>query len=293
VDHEANICPWVALAKTLNLTVKWWTPCPGTNPRLTLATLESLLTQKTRLVTCTHASNILGSIHPIRAIADMVHTIPGAMLVVDGVAYVPHRPVDVKALDVDFYAFSWYKAYGPHIAQLYAKRAVQDRAMTSLGHYFQDSHTLEGKLALSGASYEMVQSLTAVVDYVGAIGWKNVVAQEAKLQDLLLGYLRSKPSIFTIYGEPSADKEVRVSVVSFGIKGKSSQDAVEKIVERSNFGIQWGHMYAKRLVEDVLGLDEGGVIRVGMLHYNTVEEVQSFVAFLDNFITGMLDGEGF
>ncbi len=68
------------------------------------------MSDKTRLVTCTHVSNILGTIHDIKAIASMVHAVPGAMLCVDGVAYAPHRQIDVKELDVDFYSFSWYKA---------------------------------------------------------------------------------------------------------------------------------------------------------------------------------------
>ncbi|KAI4217818.1 MAG: hypothetical protein LQ349_009002 [Xanthoria aureola] len=110
IDHEANISSWVRLAKIRNLTLKWWTPPsqPG-DLKLTAENLRPLLSDKTKLVTCTHTSNILGSIHDIRRIADAVHTVPGAMLCVDGVAYAPHRQVDVKSLGVDFYSFSWYK----------------------------------------------------------------------------------------------------------------------------------------------------------------------------------------
>ena len=96
----------------LGLTRKWWTPSltiTTTNPKLDAASLAPLLSPRTRLVTCCHVSNILGSLHNIREIADKVHEVPGAMLCVDGVAYAPHRPIDVKALDVDIYAFSWYK----------------------------------------------------------------------------------------------------------------------------------------------------------------------------------------
>ncbi len=79
------------------------------NPKLEASDLKELLSEKTVLVTCTHASNILGTIHDIKAIAEAVHTIPGALLCVDAVAYAPHRQIDVKALGVDFYSFSWYK----------------------------------------------------------------------------------------------------------------------------------------------------------------------------------------
>src|SRR5436853_7177863 len=106
------------------------------NTRLSSETLGPLLSPKTRLVTCGHVSNIFGSIHPIRAIADLVHTILGAMLCVDGLAWAPHRPIDVKELDVDFYCFSWYNVFGPHFAQIYAKWSVQNRDMISLNHFF-------------------------------------------------------------------------------------------------------------------------------------------------------------
>ena len=109
IDHEANIAPWVDLAARRKLTIKWWTPKTKENPKLLASDLKELLTSKTVLVTCTHASNILGTIHDIKAIADAVHTIPGALLCVDAVAYAPHRQIDVKGLGVDFYSFSWYK----------------------------------------------------------------------------------------------------------------------------------------------------------------------------------------
>jgi selenocysteine lyase/cysteine desulfurase len=97
------------MAKRSNLVIKWWVPKSKENPKLEASDLEELLSEKTVLVTCTHASNILGTIHDIKAIAQAVHTIPGALLCVDAVAYAPHRQIDVKDLGVDFYSFSWYK----------------------------------------------------------------------------------------------------------------------------------------------------------------------------------------
>lgn len=103
IDHEANIASWVELAKRQHLVLKWWRPKTNENPKLLASDLGELLTEKTKLVTCTHASNILGTIHDIKAIAEAVHTIPGAFLCVDAVAYAPHRRIDVKDLGVDFY----------------------------------------------------------------------------------------------------------------------------------------------------------------------------------------------
>jgi selenocysteine lyase/cysteine desulfurase len=109
IDHEANIASWVDLATRRNLIIKWWLPKTKENQKLEASDLKELLSDKTVLVTCTHASNILGTIHDIKAIAEAVHTVPGAFLCVDAVAYAPHRPIDVKDLGVDFYCFSWYK----------------------------------------------------------------------------------------------------------------------------------------------------------------------------------------
>jgi cysteine desulfurase family protein (TIGR01976 family) len=284
LDHEANLAPWVQLASWKNLTVKWWIPSASkTNPILEPADLKKLLTPKTRLVCCTHTSNILGSITNVAAIAETVHTIPGAMLCIDAVAYAPHRAIDVKALGVDLYSFSWYKVYGPHIAMLYASRAAQ-KEIVSLGHYFKSGETLEEKLGLGGANYEVVQSLPQVIDYLASQPWENIKAHEEKIQEILLSYLRSRDDV-QIYGEPSADPDLRVPVLSFVVKGRSSEGIVTAVEERSNYGIRSGHFYSKRLCNDVLGLDgDDGVVRVSLLHYNTEDEVRGLVKVLDDVL---------
>lgn len=259
---------------------------------LTPDNLRPLLSEKTALVTCTHTSNVLGSIHNIRAIADEVHTVKGARLCVDGVALAPHRAVDVKALGCDFYSFSWYKVhpspitlplsepllmrsvlqvYGPHIAILYASTHAQE-TMGSLGHYFHTGNDLSTKLNLAASSYELVAALPNIVSYFSSNPqktWSAIEAYEEKLSSILLSYLREQPGV-TIYGEKSADKRLRVPVVSFSIDGKSSKEVVEAIESRSNFGCRWGHFYSKRMVDDLLGLEgQDGVVRVSMVHYNT------------------------
>jgi selenocysteine lyase/cysteine desulfurase len=115
----------VSLAERNDLTLKWWIPKDRQNPKLHPEDLKEMLSERTRLVTCTNASNILGTIHDIKGIAKMVHTIPGAMLCVDAVAYAPHRQIDVKDLGVDFYAFSWYKASPPHPLPPFATQSLR------------------------------------------------------------------------------------------------------------------------------------------------------------------------
>jgi selenocysteine lyase/cysteine desulfurase len=271
VDHEANIAAWVDLADRQGLVIKWWQlPSSETNPRLTVANLQPLLSERTRLVTCTHASNILGTIHDIKAIAKAVHGTPRGMLCVDGVAYAPHRPVDMRALGVDFYAFSWYKVYGPHISILYADAKAQEQ-MQSLGHFFNPHKTLESKIGLAGASYELVQAIPAVLDYLGPAGsavWETIRQQEYALQSILLEYLNGREDV-TIYGEKSADTSLRVSTISFRVNGWGARELVETVEKDSNLAFRWGGFYSYRLVVQTLGLGDDGVVRVSMVHYNT------------------------
>ncbi|KXG54415.1 Pyridoxal phosphate-dependent transferase, major region, subdomain 1 [Penicillium griseofulvum] len=283
LNHEANTSPWVHIAARLGLTVKWWAASNPKNPVCDPAELKSLLSDKTRLVACPHASNITGTISPIRKIADVVHAHPRTLLCVDGVALAPHRQVDVKTLDVDFYAFSWYKVYGPHLAQLYASSRVHDQ-IQSLGHFFKPTDTLDLKLNLASANHELTQSIPHVVEYFGTdpgTTWAQMAEHEERLQQILLEFLSSNSRIDVI-GEVSASKELRVSVISFVVQGVGSQRLVEEVERRSAFGFRSGHMYSHRLLADVCGLEdvEDGVVRVSLLHYNTAAEVRGLVEVL-------------
>jgi selenocysteine lyase/cysteine desulfurase len=108
MEHETNVKPWLYMADRLKLNVKWWVSSKEDGLKLTPENLKPLLSSKVKFVACTHVSNILGTIHDVRAIADAVHKV-GALLCVDGVSFAPHRQVDVKAFGVDYYSFSWYK----------------------------------------------------------------------------------------------------------------------------------------------------------------------------------------
>ncbi|KAL7803602.1 selenocysteine lyase [Trichoderma aethiopicum] len=279
IDHEANIAPWVDLAERQNLVLKWWKPTPGPNPKLTVDTLTPLINEKTRLVTCTHASNILGTITDVRAIADIAHSV-GALVCVDGVAYAPHRRIDVKALGVDFYCFSWYKVYGPHVSMLYGSWSAQTQ-LRSLGHFFNPSASLEDKLGLAGGSYELVQSIPRVVEYLNG-KWGSIISHEGRLQGELLRYLKMRAGEFTVYGEPEEDTSLRVATVSFSVDGWDSQAVVETVEKKTNYAFRWGTFYSDRLVRETLGLGKHGVVRVSMVHYNTWEEVRGLIRALED-----------
>jgi cysteine desulfurase family protein (TIGR01976 family) len=288
LDHEANLAPWVQMAEWKGLTVKWWIPSKNTdsNPKLEAEDLKKLLSEKTRLVCCTHTSNILGTVTDLAPLSKVIkETSPRALFCVDAVAYAPHAPVDVKAFGVDFYSFSWYKVYGPHVSMLFVSKKAQDE-LYSLGHYFKSRSTLEEMLGLAAGNYECVQAVPEIVKYLDNLGWENISAQEEKIQEVLLKYLRSKPDIIKIYGEPSSDRKLRIPVISWKVKGQSSLGVIDAIEARSNFGCRSGHFYSKRLCENVLGISDGddGVIRCSLLHYNTVEEVEGLVKVLDEVI---------
>ncbi|KAK3996328.1 pyridoxal phosphate-dependent transferase [Cladorrhinum sp. PSN332] len=293
VDHEANIAPWVSLAARLKLSIKWWHPnTTSNNPKLVPSDLANLLTHKTRLVTCTHASNILGTIHDIKAISSTIRSFDNnqnkILLAVDGVAYAPHRPIDVKHLGVDFYAFSWYKVYGPHISMLYASPLALSR-LESLGHYFNGSSSLQEKLALAGSSYELVTGIEAVTSYLddGAKKWEGIEKQEGELQGRLLGWLNGKGELITVWGERSADTAVRVPTVSFTIKGWASKEFVEAVEAETGgrFGFRWGSFYSVRLIGETMGLDwSDGVVRVSLVHYNTLEEVDALIEVFEKVL---------
>ena len=156
------------------------------------------------------------------------------------------------------------------MAQLYVRRSLQPR-LHSLGHFFLPLNTLEARLGLAGASYELLAALPAVVQYFGtepAKTWQAIAAHEAEMVQPLIDYLQHEERV-VLFGEPSADAAKRVPTVSFVVKGMASTTVVAEIEKMSNFGARAGHMYAKRLVEEVLRQGAEGVVRVSLVHYNT------------------------
>jgi selenocysteine lyase/cysteine desulfurase len=164
--------------------------------------------------------------------------------------------------------------YGPHLAQLYASSRVHEQ-IQSLGHFFNPTNTLDQKLNLASANYELAQSIPQVVEYFGpnpSATWAQMAEHEEQLQRILLEFLASEGRVAVI-GESSASKELRVPVISFVVRGLGSRRLVEEVERRSAYGFRSGHMYSHRLLAEVCGLEdvEDGVVRVSFLHYNTGE----------------------
>jgi len=293
-DHEANIAGWMELQKR-GVVVKIW-PINPTTLCFDLADLEPLMTARTRLVAMTHASNVLGTINPIRAIADFVHA-HGAMICVDGVAYAPHRLVDVQALDVDFYAFSFYKVYGPHYAVLYGKRAHLVK-MPGFNHFFIDGEQTPYKFQPGNVNFELSYSLLGLCDYLrdlalhqdaAAAGlslrsqmqqaFEPISHHEAILGDRLLSFLAQKPKV-RVLGHPTGDRTQRVPTISFVVDGVDSS-LIPPQIDPHNIAIRYGDFYARRLIEDLDLAATNGVVRVSMVHYNTLDEVDRLIQVLD------------
>ncbi len=293
-DHESNIGPWDRLQER-GVVLKVWPLNPATL-MLDLADLAPLMSERTRLVCVTHCSNILGSINPIRDIADFVHA-RNAKICVDAVAYAPHRAVDVQALDVDYYVFSLYKTYGPHYALMYGRYDLL-LELDTLYHYFYGKDKVPGKLEPGNPNYELAYATCGVVDYLVALGEKAgetgsvrekieaafaaITVQENALVERLLRYLRSHNDC-EIVGQPVNRDGLRVPTVSFRFDGRDAAELC-KAMDAEKIAMRFGDFHSRRLAE-YLGLtDQGGMLRVSMVHYNTIEEVDRFTAALDRIL---------
>ncbi len=315
IDHEANIGAWRRL-EARGLVIREWRLRPET-ATLHLDDLGDLLTERTRLVCCSHVSNLVGAIHDVAAIAKRVHD-AGALLCVDGVAHAPHRRVDVQALGVDFYLVSLYKVFGPHLGLMYVNRD-QLAALPGQNHHF--IKTGPYKLEPGGANHELTASLPGILDYLGAVDahhrgtpspppgavagataayglgpgpgsdetaamltrtFERFAAHERRLAKRLLDFLSARPGVRVI-GPTSADPETRVATVSFAVDGRHAGTIPPKL-DDAKLAVRWGDFYAPRLVK-ALGLaDRGGVVRVSMAHYNSDDEITALLTALDQIL---------
>ncbi len=295
-DHEANIGPWLSLHEK-GVKVKFW-HINNENYRLELDTLNELMNENTKLVAFTHTSNILGTINPVKEIAEFVHS-KNAMVCVDGVAYAPHRHIDVKGWDVDFYAFSLYKVYGPHYSLLYGKESIL-KELSGINHFFIGKEELPYKLQPGNVNFELAYGSTGILDYFNSVynehfSEKNTILNsrlekvfqliadhEEEIVRPLMDFLNSKSNI-KIIGEKTSDKNLRVPTVSFIVKGRKSSE-IPLLVDPHKIGIRWGDFYARRLIESLNISDIDGVVRISMVHYNTKSEVEKLIGVLDKII---------
>ena len=277
-DHEANAGPWKRL-RARGVVVKTWRLDPDTL-KLEPRGLAPLLTPRTRLVAFCHVSNLLGSLHDVAAITRLAHE-HGAKVCVDGVAYAPHRAIDVAAWGVDYYVFSFYKVFGPHQAALFG-REEHLAQLDNLNHDFL-AHEVPYKLQPGNVNFELSHALGGIYEYFDELGgvaaaFDDIAAHEARLAARLLEGLSSCPRV-RVHGDPGADPARRVPTVSFTVEGRTP-DEVVRAVDPHGIGIRHGDFYARSLVEELGLAGSGGVVRVSMVHYNTEAEVDRLLAAL-------------
>ncbi|UCH72876.1 MAG: aminotransferase class V-fold PLP-dependent enzyme, partial [Rhodospirillales bacterium] len=296
LDHEANSGAWRRLAAS-GMIVREWRVEPD-SAELEIETLASLLTDRTRLVCFSQCSNIAGGINDVMGITRLVHD-AGGLVCVDGVAYAPHRHLDVKAWDVDFYLCSPYKIYGPHLGLLYSKRA-HFLSVRAQNHFFIADSDIPLKLNPGGPNHELTAALTGIIDYFELLhrhhfGESHLplhdrlgqlfalfAEHEERIAEPLVAFLQAHPKVRLI-GRGTADQQQRAPTFSFQVAGRNSSEIPAAAAERG-IAIGSGDFYAARLIDALGARDRGGVVRASMVHYNTAEEVARLIAVLDEVL---------
>lgn len=298
LDHECNIGAWREFAEA-GVEIREW-QFDRQKQALTLAGLDAVLDARVKLVTFTHCSNFVGGIHDARAFVDRIHA-AGALACIDGVAYAPHRRVDVQALGADFYFLSLYKVFGPHQALLYGKREHWERAR-SLNHYFLGADAGSYRFEPGNVNHELTASLPGILEHLLALdahvqgaahvvtgdvdtqaaltrAFTAIAAHESALVAPLLEFLRSRNGV-RIMGPQVADADQRVATVGFTVAGRDSA-TLPPLLESAQVAIRYGHFYAHRAATALGILPTNGVVRVSMAHYNTPAEVTRLIAALE------------
>ncbi|KAG6890159.1 hypothetical protein C0992_002964 [Termitomyces sp. T32_za158] len=305
-EHEANAGPWKKLANRTGAVIKVWkaSPTVADNPyslSLKVEELLPLVTSKTRIVAFTACSNVLGSIVPVREVISALRTdakskgAPKLEVSVDCVAYSPHRLIDVQAWDVDFAVFSFYKVYGPHISVLYVRSETLHASTKPLVHHFLNLDHTSYKLQPGGPGYESAYATTGAVDYLLSLTpyhnlkktFDAIAIHEQRLVAPLLQFLTApaqRKRGVRVVGEEQIGLS-RVPTISFVVVGQNpikSKNIVKVFDEKGGIGIRYGHFYAYSLVKELLpevDIDDG-VVRISLVHYNTVEETNRIIEIL-------------
>ena len=294
LDHDANVTPWVLAAQDRGVKVNW-VDFDVEDGTLKLDDLERALERKPRLLAVGYASNSLGTINPVAKIIKMAHD-AGTMVYVDAVQYAPHGPIDVQKLDCDFLISSAYKFFGTHSGILYGRQDLLEKLFAYKVR--PATNKLPGKFETGTQNHEGIAGVLGAIEYFEWVGREfgagfveglkeegyqgrrlelkkamtAIRAYEFELGRALLAALESVPGL-RIYGLADVLRlEDRVDTFSFRLEGMHPRVVAEKLAEQGIF-VWDGNYYAINVTER-LGLeDDGGMVRVGAAHYNTLEEV--------------------
>lgn len=281
-EHHSNLLPWQTLAKKKGATLKYvYTDESGC---LSLEDIENACSERTKIVSMTHISNVLGVVNPVREIGEIAHK-NGAVFIVDGAQSVPHIPVDVQEIDVDFLAFSGHKMLGPDgIGVLYGKSELlkQMEPVTLGGGIVEDVQEqsvsyLDAPLRFEAGTQNVLGAvgLNAAIDYLSKIGFETITKRERELTLRLAEKLSEIPDII-VYGDKTGEK--RTGIISFNVKDVHPHD-VASILDDSAVAIRAGHHCAQPLMGH---LGTHSCCRASVYFYNDLEEVDRFAQALKN-----------
>jgi cysteine desulfurase family protein (TIGR01976 family) len=289
LDHEANVATWLAL-RDQGAIIQWWKVREDGN--LHLPDLEQLLSPRTRLVACTAASNALGTVVDVAAVAQRAHA-AGAELFLDCVHYPPHGSVDVQQWDCDYLVCSGYKIFAPHMGFLWGRRS----ALQALPTFREDfiPNVPPFKIEAGTFVYENVAGMSAAIEYLADLGGAShghdssdalrtrlvrsmelIREYEATLSHALLEGLQAIKGV-QIYGVKDLSAvHQRVPTLCFNLRDIPPATLAAKLAEQ-NIAVRDGHMYSPRLMKRLGISPESGAVRVSLVHYNTREEIQRFL----------------
>jgi len=292
-DHEANISPWRRLSE-VGAIIKEWQINPITG-ELEIEKLKNLLTNKTKIVAVTHCSNIVGTVNDLKKISKLAHE-KNAIVIGDGVSYAPHGFPDVKELGVDFYTFSLYKTYGPHLALLYGKEEILKK-LPNQNHEFLDGQ-YPYTINPGGSNHEELVSLIGIYEYLMELFnfhfnnldisirnkiniINNLIAKhEEEIANPILEYINKRKDLILIGKNKIKDKN-RAPTVSFTSVKKTSEE-VSKILVSKKIATRNDNFYAWRCLQ-ALNIDStDGVVRLSMVHYNSKKETELILDALGN-----------
>ena len=296
LDHDANVSPWLAMAEDRGIGVRW-AEIHDEDCTLDIADLASKINSKTKLVAVGYASNAVGTINPVKEIVRLAHA-AGALAYVDAVHYGPHGLIDVATLDCDFLVCSTYKFFGPHMGVLFGKRAHLQRLRPYKVR--PNTNAIPNCWEWGTLNHEGIAGIAACVEYLAEVGrrsrpevatrraaieaaYEAIHEQERGLFERMISGLLRIPDL-KIYGitDPKRFHE-RCATLAVRIERHSPLQLATKLGEHGFF--TWdGNYYALNLTEHLDVEKSGGFLRIGLVHYNTGEEVDRMLAVLREIV---------
>lgn len=298
LDHDANVAPWLALEEK-GVKIKFLDFHPE-DCTLAYEEFENLLSPKTKLVAVGYASNAVGTINEVNRIVKMAHA-AGALVYVDAVHYAPHGPIDVQALDCDFLVCSAYKFFGPHVGALYGKYEAMERLHAYKVRPQESAPPF--KFETGTLNHEGLAGTAAAIEYIAELGRRGgskspgeqdrrrdlkmamsaIQEYERTLSKKLIAGLQAIPGV-RVFGITDAKRyHQRTPTVAMRMEKHPPQAVAERLGEE-NIYVWDGNFYALEVINRLGYEDKGGVVRIGLVHYNTEEEIDRMLGVLHKFV---------